>query len=136
MSQTPQQATTDPNLHEKLLDTDGQVWVSPCGVTAPFSWVLMGTRFCCALHESVSPALCKFWWLYGGVNGDLLQEGLCHTLVCCTQSSSTCGRPLMTRTSAGDLKHSKAGLAQSLWGLLLHTRFCLSPQSISGGYGI
>ena len=20
------------------------------------------------------------WWLYGGVNGDLLQEGLCHTL--------------------------------------------------------
>ena len=23
--------------------------------------------------------LCKLWWLYGGVNGDLLQEGLCHT---------------------------------------------------------
>ena len=26
--------------------------------------------------------LCKFWQLYGGVNGDLLQEGLCHTKVC------------------------------------------------------
>ena len=34
------------------------------------------------------------------------------------------------------LKSSKAGLAQSLWGLLVHTRFCLSPSSISGGYGV
>ena len=34
------------------------------------------------------------------------------------------------------LKDSKAGLAQSLWGLLVHTTFCLSPPSISGGYGV
>ena len=34
------------------------------------------------------------------------------------------------------LKHSKAGLAQSLWDLLVHTRPCLSPLSVSGGYGI
>ena len=33
------------------------------------------------------------------------------------------------------LKHSKAGLSQSLWGILVCTRFCLSPLSISGGYG-
>ena len=51
-------------------------------------------------QESVSPLLCKFWRLYGGVNGDLLQEGLRHTQVCCTQSP--CGRPLLTRTSPGD----------------------------------
>ena len=58
-----------------------------CGVTAPFSWVLVKTQgFVCALQESVSPVLCKFWQLYGGVNGDLLQEGLFHTQVCCTQS--------------------------------------------------
>ena len=36
------------------------------------SWCTQG--FVCALQESVSPVLCKFWWLYGGVNGDLLQE--------------------------------------------------------------
>ena len=38
---------------------------------------------------------------------------------------------------AGD-KHSKAGLAQSLWGLcvLVRTRFCSSPLSISGRYGV
>ena len=36
------------------------------------------------------------------------------------------------------LKHSKAGLAQPLWGfwVLVRTRFCLSPPSISGGYGV
>ena len=35
-------------------------------------------------------------------------------------------------------KHSKAGLAQSLWGLwvLVHTRFCLSPPHIFGRYGV
>ena len=33
------------------------------------------------------------------------------------------------------LKHWGAGLAQSLWGLLVHTSFCLSPLSVSGRYG-
>ena len=65
---------------------------------SPGSWWAQG--FVCALLESVSSVLCKFWQLYGGVNGDLLQEGLCHTQVCCTQSP--CGRPLLTHTSAGD----------------------------------
>ena len=73
-----------------------------CGslLLSPGSWCTKG--FVCALQEPVSPFLCKFWWLYGGVNGDLLQEGLCHSQVCCTQSPCPWGRPLMTCTSAGD----------------------------------
>ena len=67
---------------------------------SPGSWCAQG--FVCALQESVSPGLCKLWWLYGGDHGDLLQEGLCHTQVCCTQSPCPCRRPLLTRTSAGD----------------------------------
>ena len=51
-----------------------------------FSWVLGCTRFYLCLPESVSAVLCKFWQLCGGVNGNLLQEGLCHTQVYCTQS--------------------------------------------------
>ena len=39
-------------------------------------WCAQG--FVCALQESVSPVLCKFWWLFG-VNGDFFQEDLCHT---------------------------------------------------------
>ena len=83
-------------------------------VTAPFSWVLVGTRFCLCPPSSVSPGPCKFWGLYGGVNGNLLQEGLCHTQVCCTQSPSRCGSPLLTHTSTGD---TQTQLSRSLWGL-------------------
>ena len=79
---------------------------------SPESWCTHDSV--CAIQESASPVLFKFWWLYGGVNGDLLQEGLCHTRVCCTQSSYPCDRPLLTRTSAGD---TQTQLAQSLWGL-------------------
>ena len=194
-----------------LQETQTQFWLSLCGDYG--SWCAQD--FVCALQESVSPVLPKFWWLYGGVNCNLLQEGFCHTQVCSTQSPCPCSRPLLTHTSKGDtqtlkgrsgsgsvespgvhkvlsvppkslfpqfgvssagslvglivisskrayaiprsavprapalevghclpvppqetLKHSKAGLVQSLWGLLVHIRYCLSPLSISGRYGI
>ena len=86
-----------------------------CGVSAPFSWVLVAQAFVCALQESVSPALCNFWWFYGGVNGNLLQESLCHSQACCIQSPCPCGRPLLTHTSAGDTQTFK-GRTDSLDG--------------------
>ena len=72
---------------------------------SPGSWCTQG--FVCALQESVSAVLFKFWWLCGGVNGDLLQEGLCHSQVCCTQSPCLCGRPLLTHTPTGDTQTLK-----------------------------
>ena len=87
-----------------------------CGVTAPFSWVLVYTKFCLCPLRVCFPVLCKFWWLYCGINGDLLQEGLCHILVCCTQSPCPCSRPLLTLTSTGDTQ----------------TQFCLSLFTVSG----
>ena len=51
---------------------------------SPGSWC--ASAFLCALQESVSSVLCKFWWLYGGVDGNLFQEGFCHTQVYYTQS--------------------------------------------------
>ena len=83
---TLQQLTADPRLPRDSWTLTGESGSLSCGVTAPFSLVLVHTSFVCALQESVSPDLCKFWWLYDGVNGNLLQEGLCHTQVCCTQS--------------------------------------------------
>ena len=83
----------------------------------PGSWCTQGSV--CALQESVSPVLCKFWWLCRGVNGDLLlQEGLCHTQVYCTQSPCPCSRPLLTCTSSG---HTQ-------------TQFCLSLCGVSGSW--
>ena len=65
---------------------------------SPGSWCTQG--FVCTVQLSVSPVLCKFQQLYAGVNGDFLQEGLCHSQVYCTQSA--CGRPLLTCTSSED----------------------------------
>ena len=88
-----------------LPETPGYSWVSLGQSLAgslllpPGSWCTQG--FVRVLTESVSPVLCKFWQFYGGVNGDLLQEGLCHTQVCCTQSPWPCSSPLLTHTSSG-----------------------------------
>ena len=63
-----------------LLETPGHsqaslgqsiVWLL---LLSPGSWFAQG--FVCALQESISPVLCKFWQLCGRVSGSLLQEGL------------------------------------------------------------
>ena len=80
----------------------GHHQTTPLPETPGHSWASLRQSLVCALQESVSPVPCKFWWLYIGVNGDLLQEDLCHSQVCCTQSPCPCSRPLLTHTSAGD----------------------------------
>ena len=117
---TLQQATADPRL----------VWGHCSFLLSPGA---QGSV--CALQESVSLVLCKFWWLYGGVNGDLLQEGLCHTQVCCPQRPCPCSSPLLTHNSSGDTQTQFClSLCASL-GPGAH-KVCLSPLSISGRYGV
>ena len=92
-------------------ETPGHSWESLAQslvgslLLSPRSWCTQD--FVCTLQEPVSPVLCMFWWLYGEVNGDLLQEGLCYTLVCCTQSPCPCSRPLLTYASIGDTQTLK-----------------------------
>ena len=106
---TPLRASLGQSLVESLL-------------LSPGSWRTQS--FVCALQRSVFPVPCKFWLLYGGVNGGFLQEALCYTQVCCTQSPCLCGRPLLEER----LEHSKAGLPQSLWSLLVCTKFCFDSK--------
>ena len=87
-----------------LPETPGHSWAS-LGQSLVGSLLLSPGSQCaqgsvCAFQECVSTVLCKFWGLYGGVNGDLLQEGLCHTQVYCTQSPCRCSSPLVTHTSS------------------------------------
>ena len=96
---------------------------------SPGSWCAQG--FVCALQESVSSVLCKFWHLCGGVNSDLFQEGLRHTQVCCTQSPCPCGRPLLTYTFSGDTQTQFWSVSVGYLGPCAH-KGCLSPLSISG----
>ena len=91
------------------------------------SWCTQG--FVCALQESVSPVLCKFWWLYGLVNGYLLQEGLCHTQVYCTQSPCPCSSLLLTHTSAEDSQTQFWFSLCGVSGSCVH-KVCLRPPSV------
>ena len=99
----------------KTVGTHGQVWVSLLWGYCSFL-LEKHTSFCLCPPRVCFPVLCKFWQLYGRVNGHLLQESLCNTHVCCTQSLCPCGRPLLTCTSSRDTQ----------------TRFCLSLCGISG----
>ena len=76
----------------------------------------MSTRLCSFPPRVCFPVLCKFWQIYGGVNGDLLQDSLCHTQVYCTQSRCPFSSPLLTCTSTGDTQ----------------TQFCFSFCGVSG----
>ena len=87
-------------------------------VAAPFSWVPVHTRFCLCPQRVYFPVLCKFWQLSCVVNGDFLQEGLCHTQICCTQSPCPCSSPLLTCTATG---HAQ-------------TQFCLSLCGVPGSW--
>ena len=106
-----------------------------CGATASFSWVLVHTGFCLCPTRVCFPVLCKFWRLYGGVNGDLLQEGLCHTQVYCTRSPCPCSRPRLAVPPQETLKHSSGSVSVGSLGPGVH-KVCLSPPGISGQYGI
>ena len=102
------------------------------------------------------------WRLYGGIDGDLFQEPLCHTQVCSTQSPCPFGRPLLTHSSEGNTQTLKgrsgsvfvgylgpgahkvlfepSELLWQVWGLILiqfHPSYCLagaSPLPLDVGY--
>ena len=113
----------NPTTHRPMPppETPGHPQASP-GQSPVGSLLLSSGSWCigfllCTLRVYF-PVLCKLWQLYGGVNGDLLQEGLCHTQVCCTQSPCPCSRPPPTRTSTADAQ----------------TQFCLSLCGVPGSW--
>ena len=73
-TQCPQPCSRPPPTHESARDP-GHLWASlgqslaGSLLLSPGSWCTQA--FVCALQESVSPVLCKFCWLYGGLTGDL-----------------------------------------------------------------
>ena len=133
------QATTNPPPTHTSTGDSWKLWGKSgsvlCGVTALFSWVLVHTSFCLCPSRVYFPVLCKFWQLYGGVTSDLLQEGLCHTQLCCTQSPCPCGRPLPTRTSTGDTQTQSVSVSVGSLSPGAH-KACLSPLSISDRTGV
>ena len=91
-----------------------QVWVSV--LWRHCSFLLDAHKILFVPSKSLFCQSCVLWWLYSRVNGNLFQDGLCHTQVCLTQRPYSCDRPLLTHTSAGDTQ----------------TQFCLSLCGVSG----
>ena len=69
-----------------------------CGVTAPGSWC---AQVLFVPSKSFSSVLCKFWQLYGGVNGNLLQVGNSKISIKILHSGEpeSCGKPRVTSFS-------------------------------------
>ena len=138
-TQCPQPYSRPPPTHASTGDSwtlTGKTGPVSCGslLLSPGSWCTRG--FVCSLQESVSPVLCKFCWLYGGVNDDLLQEGLCRTPVCCTQSPCPCSRSLLTCTSTGDTQTQYwLSLCGGLW-ILGHKSLVLTLRASLVGMGL
>ena len=133
-TQCPQPCSRPPLTHASAGDSwtlTGKPGSVSCGVTVPFSWVLVH-KVLCVPSKSLFPSLCKFWQLYGGVNSDLLQEGLCRTHVCCTQRHCPYSSPPLTCASTGDAQTqfclSLGGIPR--WDLGAH-KVCFSPLSVS-----
>ena len=62
-SQCPPPCSRPPLTHTSARDSwtlMGKSGSVSCGVTTPFSWVLVCTRFCLCPPKSVSSVLCKF----------------------------------------------------------------------------
>ena len=132
-----QQATADPHLCQRLLDTYRPVWVS---LLCSQCSLLLGPGVHKVLFvpfKSLFPQSC--------VSSGSSMVGL---IVTSSQRAYAIPRSAAPRASVPalghcwpvppceTLKHSKAGLAQSLWCLLVCTTFCLSRPRVSGRYGV
>ena len=65
-SQCPRPCSRPPLTHASAEDSwtlTGNSGAVSCGVTAPFSWVLIHTKFCLFPSRVYFPVLCKFWRL-------------------------------------------------------------------------
>ena len=127
---TLQQATADPCLCQRPLDTRGQIWVS-------FLWghcsFLLGPgrhKVVCTLQESVSPVLCKFWPLYGGVNGTSSKRAYAIPRSTAPRALAPTAVHYWPIPPQETLKHSSGSVSVGSLGPGAH-KVCLNPPSIS-----
>ena len=80
---------------------------------SPGSWCARGSV--CALQESISPVLCKFWWLYGGLLVTSSKRAYAIHRSTAPRASS-----LLQQSTADPYllrRHPNIVLSQFLWGL-------------------
>ena len=137
-TQCPQPCSSPQPTHASAGDSwtlTGKSGRVSCWVPAPISWVLLHTRFACALQESVSPVLCKFCWLYDGVNGDLLQEAYATLRSAAPRAPAPAAGHCWQVPSQETVKHSSVSVSVGSLGPGVHKVY-FSLLSISGRCGV
>ena len=112
---TLKQATVNPSLHQRLLDTPRQVWASLLWGHCSFLLGPGAYKVLFVPAKSLFPQSCVS---SGGTMVGLMATSskrayAIHTQVYCTQSSCPCGWPVLARTFAGDT-HTQLWLSLSL----------------------
>ena len=122
-----------------LLETPRHSWASLSQslvgslLLSPASWCPQG--FASALQESVSPVLCKFWQLYGGVNGELLKRAYAIPRSTASRAPAPAADYCWPTPLQETLKQSSVSVSVGSLGPGAH-KVCLSPLSVSGQYGV
>ena len=128
----PQQATTDPYLRQRLM---AKSWSVSCGVTAPFSWVLVSSGFHLCPPRVCFPVLCKFWQLYGGLMATSSKKTFAIPRSAAPRAPAPVAGHCWPVPPQETPKHSSVSVSVGSLGPGAH-KVCLSPLSISGGYGV
>ena len=132
---TLQQATANPHLHHRLLDTHGQVWVSLLWGHCPFLLGPGAHKVLFVPSKSVSPVLCKFWRLYGGLMVTSSKRAYATPRSAEPRAAAPAAVHRRPAPPQETPKHSSVSVSVGSLGPGVH-KVCLSPLNVSGGYGI
>ena len=124
-----QQATADWHLCRRHSNTQRQVWPNLCRV----SWCAQGSI--CALPESASPVLCKFWQLYGGSMATSSKRTFAIPRSAAPRAPAPVAGHCWPVPPQETPKHSSVSVSVGSLGPGAH-KVCLSPLSVSGRYGV
>ena len=127
---TLQQATADPCLPRDSWTLTASLGQSLVGSLLLSPWCTPSSI--CALQESVSPVLCKFWWLYGGLTVTSSKRAYAIPRSVAHRAPAPAAGHYRPVPSQETLKHSFGSVSVGSLGPGAY-KVCFSPLSVSGG---
>ena len=136
-TQCPRPCSRPPPTHASTRDSwtlMGKSGSVCCGVTAPFSWVLVHKVLLCPPRVCF-PVLCKFWQLYDGLMATSSKRAYAMPRSAAPRAPAPAGVHCQPGPLQETLTHSSVSVSVGSLGPRAH-KVCLSPLSVSGGNGV
>ena len=130
---TLQQATADPRLHQRLLDTHGKVWVSLLWGHCSFLLGPGAHKVLFVPFQNLFPQswVSKFWWLYGGLMVTSSKRAYAIPRSAAPRAPAPAAVHCWPVPPQETPKHSSVSVSVGSLGPGAH-EVCLSPLSVSG----